>query len=109
MLESFFGFAGLPFGRNIDSASLMHNEAWDEMSGRLHHVVRTRGFGVFTGETGTGKTTALRRFAQELDAHNHRVLYVCDSFLTPRNFYWETLHQLGHTPRFYRGDAKRCI
>lgn len=27
--------------------------------------------------------------------------------LTPRNFYWETLHELGYEPRFYRGDAKR--
>ena len=29
--------------------------------------------------------------------------------LTPRNFYWEALHQLGCTPRFYRGDAKRQL
>jgi len=109
MLESFFGFTGLPFGRNVDAACLMRTEAWDEMDERLRHVARTVGFGVFTGDTGTGKTTALRRFAQDLDARKHRVLYVCDSFLTPRNFYWETLHQLGHTPRFYRGDAKRQL
>lgn len=32
-----------------------------------------------------------------------------DSDLTPRNFYYETLHQLGHLPRFYRGDAKRQL
>ena len=27
--------------------------------------------------------------------------------LTPRNFYWETLHELGYQPHFYRSDAKR--
>ena len=29
--------------------------------------------------------------------------------MTPRNFYVETLHQLGYSPRFYRGDAKRQL
>jgi type II secretory pathway predicted ATPase ExeA len=32
-----------------------------------------------------------------------------DSDLTPRNFYVETLRQLGHNPIFYRGDAKRQL
>lgn len=109
MIESFFGFTGTPFGRNMPPSELMENDAWNEMAGRLQHVVRIRGFGVFTGDTGTGKTTALRRFAHHLDPNRHRILYVCDSSLTPRNFYWETLHQLGREPRFNRGDAKRQL
>ncbi|GHV41027.1 hypothetical protein FACS1894187_22440 [Synergistales bacterium] len=47
--------------------------------------------------------------AAELDKNRHRILYVYDSDLTPRNFYVETLHQLGYKPRFYRGDAKRQL
>ena len=66
-----------------------------------------RSFGVFTGDAGTGKTTAIRRFCQGLDTNRYRVLYLSDSALTPRNFYWETLHELGYAPHFYRGDAKR--
>ena len=45
MLESFFGFTGLPFGRNVDAACLMRTEAWDEMDERLRHVARTVGLG----------------------------------------------------------------
>lgn len=54
-----------------------------------------------------GKTTALRRFAADLDANRHRMLYVCDSCLSVRNFYREVLHRLGIAPRFSRGDARR--
>lgn len=108
-IESFFGFTGTPFGRDLPVAELLKSDAWDELVGRLHYVAARKSFAVVTGDSGTGKTTALRRFARELDSNRYRLLYVCDSDLTPRNFYWETLHQLGHKPHFYRGDAKRQL
>ena len=107
MFEAFFDFIGTPFGRNISVTELLETDARSELAGRLEYVARTRAFGVFTGDAGTGKTTAIRKFAQELDSNRHRILYLSDSALTPRNFYWEALHQLGCEPRFYRGDAKR--
>jgi type II secretory pathway predicted ATPase ExeA len=107
--EEYFGLSATPFGRNIPVAELMKSKQWNELAGRLLHVAKNRCFGLFTGETGTGKTTALRRMAADLDKNRFRILYVCDSDLTPRNFYVETLHQLGYNPRFYRGDAKRQL
>jgi type II secretory pathway predicted ATPase ExeA len=107
--EEYFGFSGTPFGRDIPVAELMKSRQWNELAGRLLHVAKNKCFGLFTGETGTGKTTALRRMAAELDKNRFRILYVYDSDLTPRNFYVETLHQLGYSPRFYRGDAKRQL
>jgi type II secretory pathway predicted ATPase ExeA len=108
-METFYGFSRTPFGRDIPTSKLMKNGQWNEMSERLQHVARSRSFGVFTGDTGTGKTTALRRLENELDKNRYCVLYICDSYLTPRNFYWEALLQLGYTPKFYRGDAKRQL
>lgn len=87
----------------------MKTEQWDELAGRMQYVARTKGFGVFTGDTGLGKSTALRRLSDELDKNRYKLLYVCDSYLTPRNFYVETLRQLGYKPRFYRGDTKRQL
>ena len=44
-----------------------------------------------------------------LDPNRVVPLYVSESNLTPRNFYYEILNQLGLKPHFYRGDAKRQL
>jgi type II secretory pathway predicted ATPase ExeA len=107
--EEYFDFNATPFGRGIPVEELMKSSQWNELAGRLKHAARNREFGLFTGDTGTGKTTALRRMAAELDKNRYKILYIYDSDLTPRNFYAETLRQLGYRPRFYRGDAKRQL
>jgi len=109
MVEAFFNLTRSPFSRDIPVDALLETASLKEMHQRLQYVAKARSFGVFTGDAGTGKSTALRKFSQTLDANRYRVLYVSDSALTPRNFYWEVLHQLGCTPAFYRGDAKRQL
>src|SRR3990172_3610121 len=99
--EAFFGFTGTPFSRDIAVNQLLETESAKELQGRLNYVARMRAFGVFTGDAGAGKTTAIRKFSQGLDSNSYRVLYISDSALTPRNFYWETLHELGYKPHFY--------
>jgi type II secretory pathway predicted ATPase ExeA len=107
--EEYFSLSATPFGRDIPVTELMKSRQWNEFAARLTYVVKNSCFGLFTGDTGTGKTTALRRMAAELDKNRFRLLYVYDSDLTPRNFYVETLHQLGYKAKFYRGDAKRQL
>ena len=109
MFEAFFGLTGTPFSRNIPVEQLLETASRQELQGRLSYVAKTRTFGVFTGDAGSGKTTAIRKFYQGLDPNKYRVIYLSDSALTPRNFYWESLHELGYEPKFYRGDAKRQL
>jgi type II secretory pathway predicted ATPase ExeA len=107
--EKYFGFSVTPFSRDITVAELLKTKNLNELVERLKHVAKNREVGVLTGDPGVGKTTALRRMAQELDKNRYRVLYVYDSDLTPRNFYVETLHQLGYRPKFSRADTKRQL
>jgi general secretion pathway protein A len=109
MFESFYGLSHTPFARDIPTDELYMPALLEELLGRLGYAAERQLFAVITGDCGTGKTTALRRFAAELDAAQYTLLYLSDSKLTPRNFYKGILEQLGCESRFYRGDAKRQL
>lgn len=109
MYEAFFNFTKTPFQRDIPSDSLYLTPQLETLLGRLAHGVKNRYFLVVTGDSGSGKTTAIRHFISTLDPSRTVALYVSESSLTPRNFYFDVLNQLGVTPHFYRGDAKRQL
>lgn len=109
MFEPFFGFHRTPFGRDLPAESLFITPAHDELVSRLKYTAEKRFFSLITGEVGAGKSTALRKLTALLNPNKYRILYISDSALTPRSFYWETLRQLDCEPRFHRSDAKRQL
>jgi len=109
MFEAFFGLSKTPFTRDISIDSLYTTASHEELFGRLEYASRNKLFAVVTGDVGTGKSTAIRKLSSKLDINRYKVIYISDSALTPRNFYWEALNQLGCEPKFYRGDAKRQL
>ena len=110
-IEQFFNFKQMPFERNIPTEHLYTTPMFDELLSRLDYAARTRKFSVITGDVGIGKTTAVRKFVASLDPNNFRHIYIADSALTPRVFYWEVLTQLSTNdkPSFYRSEGKRKI
>ena len=94
MFESFYGFARTPFARDIPTDELFCSDQLQETIGRLTYAAERQLFALVTGECGTGKTTAIRRFKELLDDNGYRVLYISDSKLTPRHFY-KGLHRGG--------------
>jgi len=109
MYEAFFKLTTTPFQRGLAPKHLLTTPAMEEVGARLDYAARERHFAVLTGAVGAGKSTALRAFLARLPVTSYTPLYVTDSQLTPRNFYYEVLWQLGITPRFYRGDARRQL
>ena len=109
MMEQFFNFRRTPFERNIPVEHLYTTPIFDELLSRLDYAARNRKFSVITGAVGVGKTTAVRKFVASLDRNNFRCIYIADSALTPRVFYWEVLSQLSsdEKPSFYRSEGKR--
>lgn len=98
----------LPFERNIPCESLLSTRTHDELNSRLLISAKERKFCVVTGDVGVGKTTAIRRFTASLDKNNFRLVYISDSDLTPRVFYWEILKEFLGTdkPPLYRASGK---
>ncbi len=109
MFEGFYGFTETPFSRTIPTAKLYRGNDSDELIERLKYAARRQLFAVMTGDSGTGKTTTLRRFNDELQSSQFRVLYLSDSRMTPRTFYKGILEQLGFESKHYRGEAKRQL
>ena len=109
MIEQFFNLRHLPFERNIPTEHLYTTPQFDELLSRLDYAARNRKFSVITGNVGVGKTTAVRKFVASLDQNSFRCIYIADSALTPRVFYWEVLTQLSsdEKPSFYRSEGKR--
>lgn len=109
MYEQYFNLQRTPFKRDIQEQELYTTPCIEELGSRLEYASRNRMFAVITGDVGTGKTTAIRKFVSSLDSNRYKVIYISDSALTPRNYYWEVLNQLGCEAKFYRGDAKRQL
>jgi type II secretory pathway predicted ATPase ExeA len=109
MTEQFFNFKHIPFERNIPTECLYTTPKFDELLSRLDYAARNRKFIVITGGVGVGKSTAARAFVSSLDQSSFRCIYIADSALTPRVFYWEVLTQLSSDdkPSFYRSEGKR--
>lgn len=109
MYESFFSLTATPFVRNIPVDMLYRDRMTDEIHDRLLYAAQHQWFGLLVGDSGCGKTTALRRLASSLDENRYSVLYLADSKMTPRTFYNGLLEQLGCEGRFYRGDARKLL
>jgi type II secretory pathway predicted ATPase ExeA len=109
MFEEFYGFAQTPFSRTIPTGKLYRGNDSDELIERLKWAAKRQLFAVMTGDSGTGKTTNLRRLRDELQNLQYRILYVADSKMTPVTFYKGMLKQLGFDAKHIRNEAKQQL
>jgi len=109
MINEYFEFKNSPFDKDIPPDDLYINSNSEECLSRLEYAIKERRFAVITGDSGSGKTTILRKLVNKIDRNKYQAYYISDSALTPRNFYYEILNQMGCSAKFYRGDAKRQL
>lgn len=100
MFQQFYSFTRTPFSKDIPANDLFPADGQMELAARLDFLIRERGLGLLTGETGSGKTTAIRRFVASIDANRHSVIYLSNPLLGMRSIYRELLTALGHEPLF---------
>jgi type II secretory pathway predicted ATPase ExeA len=95
------------FSREIEVASLFLSDQHREAIARLEHVIKQRGFGLLSGEPGTGKSTVIRAVASRLDASKYLFCYINDSDLNPKSLYLYILDQLLVKPFYYLQQLKK--
>jgi general secretion pathway protein A len=102
MFNEYYGFTHLPFSKTIATSDLFGTTGQKELAARLTYLIRERGFGLVTGEIGSGKSTAVRAFNASLDPNRYLVLYLANPTTGITGVYRDLLLGLGHEPPFSR-------
>ncbi len=106
MYESKFGFQRTPFQRDIPLEMLFHARTHQELARRLIYVAEQRRVLLLTGESGAGKSTALRVLKGQLDATRYTMIYLMDLEFTVTSFYRAILHALDLAPPYLLAETK---
>jgi type II secretory pathway predicted ATPase ExeA len=105
MLRAAFSISRIPFSKDIPAAELFMHEQFAEMTKRLKFLFEARGIGLFTGDVGCGKSTAVRTTTQALSAQTHKVVYLCRGMDNIGAFYTHIAAQLDLVPKFRKSDV----
>ncbi len=109
MYRKHHGLALHPFGKDLPPDELFESAGAREADVRLEHLVNLRGIGLLTGEVGSGKTTACRRFMTGLHDGLYRVFYVPLSTGNVMDAYKSIGWEMGLPVNRSRAAAFRCI
>jgi general secretion pathway protein A len=71
-----FGLTGIPFTKDIDTPRLYVYSQISELHQKLALTIATASGLLVTGQAGTGKTTALRVYLEDLPSNRYRVVYL---------------------------------
>ena len=106
---SFFSLEGNPFNKEIKTDDLMSLPTIEKASEQLNLLLETRGIGLFTGPSGSGKSSLIRKIASEMNPGLYRPFYICHTSLGTAEFYQTFASSLGLTPKGRRNAAFRII
>ena len=98
MIEARFGFKRRPFDKSLASRDLYSWPGLQELEARLEMVKQARGILLLTGEPGTGKTAALRRFVDSLNLEHYQPVYLPLATVTVLDAYAQLNRALGGEP-----------
>lgn len=98
MHNVFYGFSKDPFTKEIEPSEAFKYTDFVEASNRLEFLKNTRGFGVITGEPGSGKTFVLNCFLNSLNTSLYKPVYIPISTVTVNDFYAALCEGLGILP-----------
>ncbi len=100
-----FGLTRTPFTKTIPANKLFDRAAHAEAVARIHYCINESALGVVVGDTGSGKTVAVRAAVASLDRTKFTVVYLSNPSGGCRGLYVAIATALGATPRFHKAEA----
>jgi type II secretory pathway predicted ATPase ExeA len=86
---------------------------YDRLRRQFARLVEEPGLGILTGDSGVGKTAAIRNLCAALPKPDHLVLYLCDTAVAPLDLYRSLATEIGVTPSHRRSqlwtDIKKAL
>ena len=107
--EQYWGMEFNPFKKNYDDKNIFKSNDFNQTLARLEHLKNTKGIGLFTGNSGLGKTFALKQFANTLNKNMYKVVYIPLSTVTVLEFYKSLAYGLGLIPAAKKVDLYKSI
>ena len=94
-----FGLAHDPLPRDCVGKSFYDaDERYERLRRTFSYLAAEPGLGLLTGEAGAGKTAALRNLCDALPEPEYRIVYICDTSVTPAAVYRNLAAALGLKP-----------
>jgi type II secretory pathway predicted ATPase ExeA len=104
MIEAYFGFKRLPFPKELKTSAMFESFDLKEAATRLQFLKQNRGIFCLTGEPGSGKTSALRRFVEELNPQTHQHAYTPHATVSKIELYRQINQLLNLPNRLHKSD-----
>jgi type II secretory pathway predicted ATPase ExeA len=101
-LNAYFGFLTEPFSKEIDARALYISAQLKAIFGRLAQLIHRRGIALLTGEVGSGKSTAIRAFAQSLESNQYDWVYIEDPTIGLRGIWNSIASQLKLNTQYFK-------
>jgi len=101
-LKAHFGFITEPFSKEIATKSLFLSAQLKGLFERLRLFIGRRGIALITGEVGSGKSTAVRAFADTVDKNQHALVYIDNPTLGVRGMFNNVARQLNLNAPFFK-------
>lgn len=104
-----YGLEFNPFIKNVKNEVLINTSEYQEVEYRLNNLLNIKGFGLITGGSGRGKTTAVRNWSKKLNEGQYKVIYISLSTLTVVEFYRQLAGEFGIDPCYRKPDNFKLI
>jgi type II secretory pathway predicted ATPase ExeA len=108
-MEAYFGLKRMPFGKEIKSADLIACYDLKEAEARLNHIKQYRGIMCLTGEPGSGKTSIVRKWVEDLNPQSYLHCYTPHVTVSRAELYRQTNALLNLPPKIRKSDLFRQI
>lgn len=105
-----FGLAHDPLPRDAVGKTFFDaDEQYERLRRTFSYLASAPGLGTLTGDAGSGKTAALRNLCDQLPEPEYRVVYICDTSVTPAAVYRNLAAALGLKPARQRDALWRQL